>query len=80
MRTRTIISDSVLKYKLENPPGRWEQIAGGANIWEAALCGTIGAGGQISRIGNIPLCQDEIIQLLQSYAGRGGVEPGVIKL
>ena len=43
-------------------------LASGANIWEAALCGTVGAGGQISRIGNIPLRQDEIIQLLQGYA------------
>ena len=43
-------------------------LANGANIWEAALCGMVGAGGQISRIGNIPLRQDEIIQLLRSYA------------
>ncbi len=39
-------------------------VAGG-NIWESALIGTIAAGIQVSRIGNIPLTSYEIIKEIQ---------------
>jgi hypothetical protein len=36
----------------------------GANIWESAYLGSIVAAIQVSRIGNIPLTKEEIVQEL----------------
>ena len=35
-------------------------LAAGANIWESAYLGSIAAACQVSRIGNLPLEQDEL--------------------
>ena len=35
-------------------------LAAGANIWQAALLGSVAAGVQVGRMGNIPLCPDEL--------------------
>ncbi len=40
-------------------------MAVGGNIWEASLLGSIAAGIQVSRVGNIPLSANEIIRELQ---------------
>lgn len=37
----------------------------GANIWESALLGSLAAAVQVSRVGNIPLQADELLQHLQ---------------
>jgi len=39
-------------------------LACGGNIWEAAYLGSVAAAVQVSRVGNIPLHQDEIIGVL----------------
>ena len=40
-------------------------LAGGANIYEAALLGSIVAAIQVSRLGNVPVTKSQVIKLLQ---------------
>ena len=35
-------------------------LVSGASIWEAAFLGSIAAGCQVSRVGNVPMSLDEI--------------------
>ena len=44
-------------------------LSSGANIWEAALLGSIAAGIQVGRIGNTPLQQAEIVQQVERISG-----------
>ena len=39
-------------------------LASNASIWEASLIGSIAAAVQVSRVGNVPLNLDEIINFL----------------
>jgi rfaE bifunctional protein kinase chain/domain len=42
-------------------------IAAGATIWQTALLGSIAAAIQVSRVGNIPITKDEIIEAVKSF-------------
>ena len=41
--------------------------AAGATIWQTALLGSIAAAIQVSRVGNIPITKDEIIEAVKSF-------------